>query len=41
MPEFLYLDTLSLAYNDLTDIDELVDTIRERVIFLYKVEYHI
>ena len=34
MPEFLCLDTLSLAYNDLTELDELIETIRERVIFV-------
>ena len=32
IPEFKSLDTLSLAYNDLTDLDELVETIQERVI---------
>ena len=27
MPEFKFLDTLSLAYNDLTDLEELVEII--------------
>lgn len=35
IPEFKLLDTLSLAYNDLTDLDELVETIQKRVISLH------
>ena len=27
IPEFLHLDTLSLAYNDLTDIDNLIENV--------------
>ena len=31
IPEFSNLDTLSIAYNDLTDIDNLIENVLEKV----------
>lgn len=33
IPEFSSLDTLSIAYNDLTDVDNLIENVLEKVGF--------